>query len=75
MIILPEYGAACLVAHGAFGRYGQVAFHPLVRHGDVLQQQEKKKKTPKEVCISPALLEFDPFHGQFDGRSRGDWAG
>jgi len=44
MIVLPEYGAACLVAHGAFGRYGQVAFHPLVRHGDVLQQQEKKPR-------------------------------
>lgn len=32
---LPENGSARLVANGAFGRDGEIALHPLVRHGDI----------------------------------------
>jgi hypothetical protein len=39
----PKHRSARFVANGTFGRDGQIAFHPLMWHGDVLRHSSKQQ--------------------------------
>ena len=39
----PKHRSARFVANGTFGRDGQIAFHPLMWHGDVLRHSSKRQ--------------------------------